>query len=153
MRAKKSVMQLETLRVDNIRLEWYLSALEDEKNLDPAKYSVNLDFDVVPVDKEGKSYGIRFLIKVNERKKSVPFKAQAELHGTFRFLKDDLSEERKIRYLLLNGLSMLYSFARGYFFAKLDSLPPDARLLPTVDMLSVVERKAEEAKKRAEKAQ
>lgn len=152
MKAKKSVMQLETLRVDNIRLEWYLSALEDEKSLNSTKYSVNLDFDVVPVDKEGKLYGIRFLIRINERKKSAPFKAQAEIHGTFRFLKDDLSEERKLRYLLLNGLSILYSFARGYFFAKLDSLPPDARVLPTVDILSVVERKAEEAKKQVEKA-
>ena len=152
MKAKTSVMQLETLRVDNIHLEWYLSSLEDEENLDPAKYSVNLDFDVGPVDREGKSYGIRFLIKVNERKKSAPFKARAELHGTFKFLKDDLSEERKLRYLLLNGLSMLYSFVRGYFFVKLDSLPPDARLLPTVDILSAVERKAEEAKKQVEKA-
>jgi len=149
MKAKKSVMQLETLRVDNIRLEWYLDVLEDEKSLDSTKYSMNLDFDVVPLGEEGKLYGIRFLIKVNERKKSVPFKAQAELHGTFRFMKDDLSEERKLRYLLLNGLSMLYSFVRGYLFAKLDSLPPDARLLPTVDILSVVERKTKELKKQA----
>ncbi len=140
MKAKKSVMQLETIRVDNFRLEWFLSALENE--LTPADYSVNVDFDLVPLDDTGQRYGVRLLLKVNERKASVPFKAKAEVLGTFRFLSEEIPEERKARYLLLNGLTMLYSFARGYLFAKLDSLPPDARLLPTVDILSVVERKA-----------
>ena len=150
MRPKKSVMQLETLRVDNIRLEWYLSALEDEKNLDPTKYSISLDFDVARLDREGELYGIRFLAKVNERKKTAPFKVRTELYGTFKFTENHLSEERKYRYLLLNGLSMLYSFTRGYLFAKLDALPPDARLLPTVDILAVVEQKAKKANKKVQ---
>ncbi len=140
MKAKKSVMQLETVRVDNFRLEWSLSTLEDK--FDPGDYTVNLDFNIAPLDESEQLYGIKLLLKVNERKTSTPFRAKTELYGTFRFTSEEISEERKARYLLLNGLSILYSFARGYFFAKLDSLPPDSRLLPTVNLLDLVEKKA-----------
>ncbi len=144
MRAKKSLMQLETIRVESNRVEWSLSALDNETG--PVDYSVNIDFDLVSIDNKGRKYGIRLMLKVNERKESAPFKAKVELLGVFKFISEDISEERKIRFLLLNGLTMLYSFARGYLFAKLDSLPPDARLIPTVDILSIVERKAKRKK-------
>lgn len=64
-----------------------------------------------------------------------------KLKALFDFI-EDVDESKKTQYLLYNGLSILYSFVRGYLFEKLDLLVPDHRIIPTVNLLDLIQKKA-----------
>ncbi len=143
MKAKKSVLQLKSVNIEHLKIEWNLSTV---KEINPEDYIVDLDFDAFKVKDKKDTYLLKLSLKVNHSKKvNFAFKVSLSLSGIFTFL-EPVDEERKTQYLLHNGLSILYGFARGYLFSKLDPFHPDHRILPTINLLDIIRRKLKNKK-------
>lgn len=146
MKLKKSPLQLKTVKIDSFHIDWDLENI-NVREINPQEYVVDLDFDIFSVQGKNTSnnlFLIELLIKINyskRKEKKFPFKAKLKLKALFDFI-EDVDESKKTQYLLYNGLSILYSFVRGYLFEKLDLLVPDHRIIPTVNLLDLIQKKA-----------
>jgi len=140
MKVKKSVLQLKAVKINELHIDWNLQK-EALKNVNPEEYTVDIDFNIFGVKESEDAFIIELVVKINHsRKKNFPFRATLMLSSVFTFT-EPVEESKKPRYLLYNGLSILYSFIRGYLFAKLDLLLPNHRIIPTVDLLELIQKK------------
>ncbi|WP_461829531.1 hypothetical protein [Aquifex sp.] len=140
MKAKKSVLQLKSINIESEKIEVNLSE-ESIREINPEDYSVDLDFDVFKVKDKENIYLIKLFLKVNHsRKANYPFRAALNFSALFTFL-ETIEEEKRNQYILYNGLSILYGFARGYLFSKLDMLLPEHRIIPTVNLVDIIRKK------------
>ena len=142
MEATKSPLQLRLVDIPVFKLHYRIDKIKDFEKF-KADYSVDLDFDVLETDKgEDELYMLRLRVWVNKNKRNAYFKIEMQIQGVFEFI-EKLGEEKRTRLLIFNGFSMLYSFVRGYIYAKLDGIPPDLRVLPTINLLKTLKKKLE----------
>ena len=107
------------------------------------KFNIDIDFEPVKVNIDEKEYdGLVVFLKINNRNRKVRLKVDTEVLAVFE-LDKGLSKEKKAQLLLYNGLSMVYGFLRGLIFQKCSYLEPTDRLLPTINLLEIIEKKIE----------
>jgi hypothetical protein len=110
----------------------------------PTDNSVVFEIDFGKAVVDGADYkAIKFGLSVNRNKKNSPFKAELKGIALFSFLnenKNSLNDEKVERMFIFNGSSIIFSFLRGYIFAKLGDLTPNCKILPTVNLLEVIEK-------------
>ncbi len=140
MTATISPLQLKNL----LLLEERIGVFPEECKED--KVDLKIDFQVkfgeAELEEDKRTFpAISFLLKVNEKKKKAPFKAYIRGIALFDI---DLTEERNIRLLVINGTVLIFGFLRGYLFAKLNLLPNECRLLPAVNLMQVIEEALKE---------
>jgi len=131
MKAKFSQLQLKDIQIKSFKLE---ENLEGQN-----RFNINIDFDPVLIKTEDKKLdGLLVSIKVNDRARKVKLKLETEVLAVFEFT-TDIDEEKKARMLLYNGLSIVYGFIRGLVFQKCSYLPPQDRILPSVNLAQLIE--------------
>ena len=140
MTAKPSPLQLKNIVI----LEERIGIFPQECQKKAIK--VNVDFQVkfgeAEIEESKQKFpAISFLLKVNEKKKKVPFKAYINGIALFDI---DLNDEKNKRLLVINGTVLIFGFLRGYLFAKLNLLPNECRLLPAVNLIGVIEEALKE---------
>jgi len=142
MKAKLSPLQLKDIQIEKFNLE---ENIKGEK-----KFNIDIDFEPVKVSIDDEEYdGLIVFLKINNRNRKVRLKVGTEVLAIFEFNKS-LSEEKKAQLLLYNGLSIIYGFLRGLIFQKCSYLKPTDRLLPSINLLDLIEEKIE-SKKEMEK--
>ena len=133
MKAKLSPLQLKDIQIIKFSVE---ENLKGEK-----KFNIDIDFEPVKVNIDEKEYdGLVVFLKVNNRNRKVRLKVDTEVLAVFEF-DEGLSKEKKAQLLLYNGLSIIYGFLRGLIFQKSSYLKPTDRLLPSINLLDIIERK------------
>ncbi len=131
MKAKFSQLQLKDIQIKSFKLE---ENLEGQN-----RFNINIDFDPVLIKTEDKKLdGLLVSIKVNDRARKVKLKLETEVLAVFEFT-TDIDEEKKARMLLYNGLSIVYGFIRGLVFQKCSYLPPQDRILPSINLAQLIE--------------
>ncbi len=131
MKAKFSQLQLKDIHIKNFKLE---ENLEGQN-----RFNINIDFEPVLIKIEGKELnGLLVNIKINDRARKVKLKVEAEILAVFEFT-TNIDEEKKARMLLYNGLSIIYGFIRGVIFQKCSYLPPNDRILPSINLAQLIE--------------
>lgn len=83
--------------------------------------------------------------------KNAGFKAFLEIGGFFE-LSSDLTEQEKTNYLLLNGLSMLYSTARGVI-AQLTCQTARKIVVPAINIAEFAQNYVEDKAKETEQTE
>ncbi len=133
MKAKLSPLQLKDIQITKLNVE---ENIKGEK-----KFNIDIDFEPVKVNINEKKYdGLVVFLKVNNRNRKVRLKVDTEILAVFEF-DEGLSKEKKARLLFYNGLSIIYGFLRGLIFQKCSYLKPTDRLLPSINLLDIIERK------------
>ena len=136
MKAKLSSLQLKDIQIIKLSIE---ENIKGEK-----KFNIDIDFEPVKVGIGEKNYdGLVVILKVNNRNRKVRLKVDTEVLLVFEF-EEGLSEKKKAQLLLYNGLSIAYGFLRGLIFQKCSYLKPDDRLLPSINLLEIIEKKIED---------
>ncbi len=135
MKAKLSQLLLKDISIIKLNIE---------ENLDgERKFNIDIDFEPVKVNIDEKVYdGLVLFLKVNNRNRKVKLKVDIEVLSVFEF-NEDLSKEDKTRFLFYNGLSIIYGFLRGLIFQKCSYLKPSDRLLPSINLLEIIDKKVE----------
>jgi hypothetical protein len=134
-------MKLKTSRFLQLR-DFKIERFKVEENINGAKKFV-LNADFVPIetkDKEKKQRGFIFELKVNERVKGAALKAEIKLALLFE-TDENLTEDKQTMLILNNGLSIAYGMARGMIFQACSVLPPNAKLLPSVNIKEFIKDK------------
>ena len=135
MKAKLSPLQLKDIQITKLNVE---ENIKGEK-----KFNIDIDFEPVKVNIDEKEFdGLVVSLKVNNRNRKVRLKVDTEVLAVFEF-DEGLSKEKKAQLLLYNGLSIIYGFLRGLIFQKCSYLKPTDRLLPSINLLDIIERKIE----------
>lgn len=133
MKAELSPLQLKDIQIIKFSIE---ENIKGEK-----KFNIDIDFEPVKVNFDEKEYdGLLVFLKVNNRNREVKLKVDTKVLAVFEFNKD-LPDEKKARLLLFNGLSIIYGFLRGLIFQKCSYLNPTDRLLPSINLLEIIESK------------
>ena len=133
MKAKLSPLQLKDIQIIRLNI--------DENIKGEKKFNIDIDFEPVKVNIDEKEYeGLIFYLKVNNRSRKVRLKVDTEALAIFEFEKG-LSPEKKAQLLLYNGLSIIYGFLRGLIFQKCSYLRPEDRLLPSINLLDIIDKK------------
>ncbi|WP_029523419.1 hypothetical protein [Persephonella sp. KM09-Lau-8] len=133
MKAKLSPLQLKDIQIIRLNL--------DENIKGEKKFNIDVDFEPVKVNIDEKEYeGLIFHLKVNNRSRKVRLKVDTEALAIFEFEKG-LPPEKKAQLLLYNGLSIIYGFLRGLIFQKCSYLRPEDRLLPSINLLDIIDKK------------
>jgi len=135
-----TILQLKEIQVEHFKLE---------ENINGTNKFI-LDADFWPIEftaRDGKKQykGISFTLRVNYRTKNPALKAEVKIAAAFDVDKD-LSEEKQVKFILYNGLSILYGIIRGMIFQACSILPPSMRLLPTVNIADFVKSRLQELK-------
>ncbi len=139
MKAKLSPLQLKDIQIIRLNI--------DENIKGEKKFNIDIDFEPVKVNIDEKEYeGLIFYLKVNNRNRKVRLRVDTEALAIFEFEKG-LPPEKKAQLLLYNGLSIIYGFLRGLIFQKCSYLSPEDRLLPSINLLDIIERKMENKNK------
>jgi len=139
MKAKLSPLQLKDIQITKLNVE---ENIKGEK-----KFNIDIDFEPVKVNIDEKEYdGLVVFLKVNNRNRKVRLKVDTEVLAVFEF-DEGLSKEKKAQLLLYNGLSIIYGFLRGLIFQKCSYLKPTDRLLPSVNLLEIIDKKIESKNK------
>ncbi len=135
MKAKLSPLQLKDIQIEKFSLE---ENIKGEK-----KFNIDIDFEPVKVSIDDEEYdGLVVFLKINDRNRKVRLKVDTEVLAVFEF-DEGLSEEKRAQLLLYNGLSITYGFLRGLIFQKCSYLKPTDRLLPSINLLEIIEKKIE----------
>jgi len=135
MKAKFSQLQLKDIQIK----EFYIEENIKGQN----RFNINIDFDPVLIETDKEKFdGLLVKIKINDRARNVKLKVKTEVLAIFEF-SDGLSEEKKARMLLYNGLSIVYGFLRGLIFQKCSYLPPKDRILPSINLAELIEKTIE----------
>ncbi|WP_297454930.1 hypothetical protein [Persephonella sp.] len=133
MKAKLSPLQLKDIQIIRLNL--------DENIKGEKKFNIDIDFEPVKVNIDEKEYeGLIFYLKVNNRNRKVRLKVDTEVLAIFEF-EEGLPPEKKAQLLLYNGLSIIYGFLRGLIFQKCSYLRPEDRLLPSINLLDIIDKK------------
>ncbi len=130
-----TALQLKKIQVEKFKLE------EDIKGSN--KFILAADFDPIELvnSKNDEKYsGLHFTLKVNDKSKNSALKCRIEITGIFDVDKN-LSKEKQVEFVLHNGLSILYGITRGMVFQACSVLPPNMRMLPTVNIAKLIELK------------
>lgn len=138
MKLKTSILQLKKLQVEQFKLEENINGIN--------KFILDADF--VPVesaegDNNEKYRGFHFTLKVNDRAKNPALKSKIEIAVLFDVDKN-LPEEKQVNFILYNGLAILYGIIRGMIFQACSILPPNMRLLPSVNLADFINFKLQE---------
>jgi len=147
MTVKTSPLRLEDIILKKEKIESYP---EREKELcSDKKFEPSVDFsvqfgeaEVVKKDKVRKYDAIVFSLKVNYKKKKAPFKADIE--GVALFFADTKDEIQRTKLIIYNGTVIIYGFLRGYLYSKVNLINSECRLIPAVDLRSVIEQAIKE---------
>jgi len=140
-----TILQLKKVQVEYFKLEENIEGIN--------KFLLDADFLPIKVEgerNEGSYKGITFTLKVNHRTKNPALKAEIRVHALFD-VDRKLNEEEQIKYILYNGLSIIYGIVRGMIFQACSVLPVSMRLLPTVDIANFIQLKLEELYKEQKK--
>ncbi len=133
MKATLSHLQVKEVVIKKCRIEENLTGIP--------KSHLNLDFDL-GITEDG-LHVISLKLNYNKNTKKPVLKVDVEADFFFE-IDPELPEERRARLLIYNGLSISYSFIRGLVFQKCCMLPPTMRILPTINLLPIIERKFED---------
>jgi len=137
MKVKLSPLQLEFILFEKEKFEINLEYCSNQYKLTDNTVSFEVDFGKVEIDSV--SYkGIKFSLVVNKSKKYSPFKVELRGIAMFSVEKGKEDNEKLERIFIFNGTSIVYSFLRGYVFAKLGTLPPNCRILPTLNLVNII---------------
>ena len=121
------ILRLKTIKVLNFKIE--------ENIKGENKFNLNGDFEGIVHRSKDKTYkGLEFKLDVNKGTKNAAIKAHLEILALFDIVNKELSEEEEAKFLLYNGLSIIYGIVRGMIYQACSVLPPDYRILPTVNM-------------------
>ena len=144
MEIKISPLQLEMIFFEKEKLD--INPQNCSEGYKPTDNSVLFETDFGKIIVDNISYkAIRFSLNVNKNKKNSPFKAELEGIAWFSIAEtENLPEEKIERMFIFNGTSMVFSFLRGYIFAKLGNLAPHCRILPTINLLPLIEKAIKE---------
>ena len=135
-----TILQLKEIQVEHFKLEENINGVN--------KFILDADF--LPIEftaRDGKKQyrGISFILKVNHRTKNPALKAEIKIVAAFDVDKN-LSEEEQVKFILYNGLSILYGIIRGMIFQACSILPPSMRLLPTVNIIDFIKSRLQKLK-------
>lgn len=126
-----------------LRLEFFeLERVELQENprAQNANIVVDLDFQLIRSKAEEK-FGIKLFLVLNKNQKNPKIKGELECISFFGF-EDEMDESQKANFIKYQGFAMSYSLLRGVVFQKASSLPSTHRLLPTLNLKSIVEQKS-----------
>lgn len=127
-------VQLEFFRIVDIQL----SELPDSEHSDIA---VELDCSPIQTQsKEREQLGLEVELFINKRRRNVQIRGYIKSIAFFEFEKD-LSQNEKVHFLLGNGFAMIYSLLRGVVYQKVSTIHPDHRLLPTLNLTLIAQKK------------
>ncbi|PIU26014.1 MAG: hypothetical protein COW32_02860 [Candidatus Aquicultor secundus] len=119
---------------------------------EPSQVELGLDSNV-GINKDNElNYRIDIIIKINEDElayEEAGFRLSAELAGIFEFAPETTKEEID-KMIGLNGLSMLFSTARGVIAQLTAQSPIGKFVLPSVNIAEFLRQRAEELAKEAE---
>jgi len=150
MKMKISPLQLEMVFFEKEKLE--INPQNCSNEYKPTDNSVVFEIDFGKAIVNSISYkAIKFALSVNKNKKNSPLRAELKGIALFSFkdTNEDFSEEEKIeRMFIFNGTSIVFSFLRGYIFAKMGDLNPNCKILPTVNLLDVIKKAIEDKTKK-----
>lgn len=133
MKAKFSPLQVKEVVIKRCRVEENLSGVH--------KQIVDLDFQAGTAERDG--YILILTLNFNKNAKNPMLKAEVEAHFLFQ-VDPDLSEEEKAKLLVYNGLAIAYGMIRGMIFQRCCMLPPKFRILPSVNLIPLIEAKIKE---------
>jgi len=112
------------------------------------KFILAADFypiELIDRTNDEKYRGIKFILKVNDKAKNSALKCTMEIVAIFDIDKN-LSEEKQVTFMLYNGLSILYGIARGMIFQACSILPPNMKMIPTVNIDDLIKSKLKSTK-------
>jgi len=136
-----SVLQLKKIQINRFKIEENIEGIN--------KIRLYSDFDLIvwseKDDSDKQNKGIHFVLKVNEKVKNPALKCLIDLIVLFSIDKN-ISEDQQIKFILYNGLSIVYGIVRGMVYQACSILPPSMRMLPTVDLNRLIKLKLEEIK-------
>lgn len=122
---------------------------------EPSQVELGMDFNVgVNTDNE-LNYRIDLSIVINESEpayEEAGFRLSMELAGIFEFVPETSKEERD-RMIGLNGLSMLFSTARGVVAQLTAQSPIGKYVLPSVNIAEFLRLRAEDLLKQEKERQ
>ena len=134
---ESSILQLKAIKVLNFRIEENIKGKK--------KFNLDGDFEVVGYKLENDVYkGIEFKLDINKGSKNAALKAHIEILTLFDVVDKEMSEEDKTRFILYNGLSIVYGIIRGMIYQACSTLPPDYRVLPAVNIKDFIKSCIEE---------
>ncbi|WP_025209563.1 hypothetical protein [Hippea sp. KM1] len=134
---ESSILQLKAIKVLNFRIEENIKGKK--------KFNLDGDFEVVGYKLENDVYkGIEFKLDINKGSKNAALKAHIEILALFNVVDKEMSEKDKTRFMLYNGLSIVYGIIRGMIYQACSALPPDYRVLPAVNIKDFIKSCIEE---------
>lgn len=132
--------------------ELWLRALEDYEPERPSRGGISVDFDVQQSEADQSRYRIIMRINLAEGgyspEENPPYALRIVIFGYFAF-DEGTSEEVMLRMINFNGLSILYGIARGLMGQATGSSVHGQFLLPAVNFVGLLEKKAESEKAQA----
>jgi preprotein translocase subunit SecB len=139
MTVKSSPLRLENLIISKEKIEAYPEYCGEERKTPAVDFSVKFgEAEIQQGETLQRFDAIFFTLKVNAKKRKVPFKAEVE--GFALFSTDVEEEQQKAKLLVYNGTVIVFGFLRGYLYAKLGVLNPECRLIPSADIRGVIEK-------------
>jgi preprotein translocase subunit SecB len=137
MKVQLSPLQLKNFFIKHEKIEIYSEFCKTEKNF---QHTMSIDIDFGKALIENNNFdAILFKLEINKNKKKTPFKISIECIAVFEINISD--EQQKEKFLIINGSVMVYGFLRGYLFGKLSVLPPECRIIPSINLLKLLQQK------------
>ena len=133
---ESKILQLKTVEVATFKIEENIKGVK--------KFNLNGDFDLIVSSQNDKAYkGLKFKLNLNNKSQNAAIKAKVEIIALFD-VDRSLSEKEQDKYILYNGLSIIYGIVRGMIFQACSVVPPEFRLLPSVNIKEFVIEKIKE---------
>ena len=133
---ESKILQLKTVEVATFKIEENIKGVK--------KFNLNGDFDLIVSSQNDKAYkGLKFKLNLNNKSQNAAIKAKVEIIALFD-VDRSLSEKEQDKYILYNGLSIIYGIVRGMIFQACSAVPPEFRLLPSVNIKEFVIEKIKE---------
>ncbi len=133
---ESKILQLKTVEVATFKIEENIKGVK--------KFNLNGDFDLIVSSQNDKAYkGLKFKLNLNNKSQNAAIKAKVEIIALFD-VDRSLPEKEQDKYILYNGLSIIYGIVRGMIYQACSIVPPEFRLLPSVNIKEFVKDKIKE---------
>jgi preprotein translocase subunit SecB len=138
MKVQLSPLQLKNILIEKERIEVYPKFCNSKEKIQHI-ISINIDFGKVLIENDNYFDAILFELEINKNKRKVPFKIYIKCVAVFEVNIND--EQKKEKFLVINGSVMIYGFLRGYLYEKLGILPSECRIIPSINLLNLLQQK------------
>jgi hypothetical protein len=134
MAKSKKILELVSFNMESINIQSFSKTSENE-----IKYKLNFDYDIATNEKDVLLYRLKLTCKLQPVIPKTGYKIESAITGYFR-VPNDIDENKKMFLVCYNGGIILIGTLRGIIANATGSFPDGNFILPTIDMMKVIEK-------------